>query len=95
MLALPSSECKGNEVNESWKCMCASATTKNALCSPSFSQKSFCLFVATRVCVLALPPRCYRAGHVINLILTGTGNTLASVEKRPFSVYRRCGDVGG
>ena len=52
MLALPSSECKGNEVNESWQCMCACATTEKALCSPSFS-------VATRVCPLALLVCCY------------------------------------
>ena len=36
-MALPSSECKGNEVNESWQCMCACATTEKALCSPSIS----------------------------------------------------------
>ena len=35
------------------------------------------------------------AGHVINLTLTRIGNTLASMEKRPFPVYRQFGDVGG
>ena len=52
-----------------------------------FSQKS----VATRVC----PRRVAIAGHVIKLKLTRRGNTLASMESRPFPVYRRCGDVGG
>ena len=46
------------------------------------------LFVATRVC----PRRVAIAGHVIKVKLT---NTLASMEKRPFPVYRRCGDDGG
>ena len=32
------SEYTGNEVNESWQCMRACATTEKALCSPSFSQ---------------------------------------------------------
>ena len=49
------------------------------------------LFVATRVC----PRRVAIAGHVIKVKLTRTVNTLASMEKRPFPVYRRCGDVGG
>ena len=49
------------------------------------------LFVATRVC----PRRVAIAGHVIKLKLTGRGNTLASMERRPFPVYRRCGDDGG
>ena len=52
------------------------------------------LFVATRVCPLALLARVAIAGHVINLTLTRM-NKLASMEKRPFPVYRRCGDVGG
>ena len=70
--------------------MCACATTEKALCSPSFSQRS--LLVATRVC----PQRVAIAGHVIkvNVIkvkLTRRGNTLASMEKRPFPV----GDDGG
>ena len=43
------------------------------------------LFVATRVC----PRRVAIAGHVIKL------RTLASMERRPFPVYRRCGDDGG
>ena len=34
------------------------------------------------------------AGHVIKLKLTRRGNTLASMERRPFPVYRRCGDDG-
>ena len=38
---LPSSECKGIEVNESWLCMCGCATTEKALCSPPFSSRSF------------------------------------------------------
>ena len=49
------------------------------------------LFVATRVC----PRRVAIAGHVIKLKLTRRGNTLASMERRPFPVYRRCGDNGG
>ena len=49
------------------------------------------LFVATRVC----PRRVAIAGHVIKVKLTRRGNTLASMEKRPFPVYRRCGDDGG
>ena len=49
------------------------------------------LFVATRVC----PRRVAIAGHVINVKLTRRGNTLTSMEKRPFPVYRRCGDDGG
>ena len=49
------------------------------------------LFVATRVC----PRRVAIAGHVIKLKLTRRGNTLASMERQPFPVYRRCGDVGG
>ena len=50
IIGLPSSECKGNEVNESWQCMCA----EKALCSPSFSQRSF-------VCCYESMPvaRCY------------------------------------
>ena len=32
---------------------------------------------------------------MINLTLTRIGNTLASMEKRPFPVYRRCVDVCG
>ena len=46
------------------------------------------LFAATRVCVAI-------AGHVIKLKLTRRGNTLASMERQPFPVYRRCGGVGG
>ena len=38
------------------------------------------LFVATRVC-----PRC---------VAIAIGNTLALMERRPFPVYRRCGDAG-
>ena len=49
------------------------------------------LFVATRVC----PRRVAIAGHVIKLKLTRRGNTLASMERQPFPVYRRCGDDGG
>ena len=49
------------------------------------------LFVATRVC----PLRVAIAGHVIKLKLTRRGNTLASMERRPFPVHRRCGGVGG
>ena len=49
------------------------------------------LFVATRVC----PRRVAIAGHVIRLKLTRRGNTLASMVRRPFPVYRRCGDDGG
>ena len=49
------------------------------------------LFVATRVC----PRRVAIAGHVIKVKLTRRGNTLASMEKRPFPVHRRCGDDGG
>ena len=49
------------------------------------------LFVATRVC----PRRVAIAGHVIKLKLSRRGNTLASMERRSFPVYRRCGDVGG
>ena len=45
------------------------------------------LFVATRVC----PRRGAIAGHVIKLKLTRRGNTLSSMERRPFPVYRRCG----
>ena len=47
--------------SESWQCMCASATTESAVFGV--------LFVATRVCPLALPPVAI-AGHVINLPLT-------------------------
>ena len=37
------------------------------------------------------------AGHVINLTLTRTENReyISVNGKRPFPVYRRCGDVGG
>ena len=49
------------------------------------------LFVAMRVC----PRRVAIAGHVIKVNLTRRGNTLASMERRPFPVFRRCGDVGG
>ena len=49
------------------------------------------LFVARRVG----PRRVAIAGHVIKLKLTRRGNTLASMERRPFPVYRRCGDDGG
>ena len=49
------------------------------------------LFVATRVC----PWHVVIAGHVIKLHMTRRGNTLASMERRPFPVYRRCGDDGG
>ena len=49
------------------------------------------LFVAMRVC----PRRVAIAGHVIKVKLTRRGNTLASMERRPFPVFRRCGDVGG
>ena len=53
ILALPSSECKGNEVNQSWQCMCACATTEKALSSPSFSQSFVC-------CYESMPAaRCY------------------------------------
>ena len=48
------------------------------------------LFVATRVC----PRRVAIAGHVIKLKLTRRGNTLASMERRHFLVFRRCGDDG-
>ena len=47
--------------------------------------------VATRVC----PRRVAIAGHVIKVKLTRRGNTLASMEKRPFPVHSRCGDDGG
>ena len=54
LLALTSSECKGNEVNETWQCMCECATTEKALCSPSFSQRSFVC------CYESMPAaRCY------------------------------------
>ena len=49
------------------------------------------LFAAMRVCLW----RVAIAGHVIKLKLTRRGNTLASMERQPFPVYRRCGDVGG
>ena len=49
------------------------------------------LFVATRVC----PRRVAIASYVIKIKLTRIGNTLASMEKRPFPVHRRCGDYGG
>ena len=49
------------------------------------------LFVATRVC----PRRVAISGHVIKVKLARRGNTLASMEKRPFPVHRRCGDDGG
>ena len=49
------------------------------------------LFVATRVC----PRRVAMAGHVIKLKLPRRGNTLVLMERRPFPVYRRCGDDGG
>ena len=49
------------------------------------------LFVATRVS----PRRVAIASHVIKLKLTRRGNTLASLERRPFPVYGRCGDDGG
>ena len=49
------------------------------------------LFVATRVC----PRRVAIAGHVIKVKMTRRVNTLASMEKRPFPVHRRCGDDGG
>ena len=58
LLALPSSECKVNEVNDSWQCMCACATTEKALCVRHRLVKGV-LFVATRVCPLLLPARCY------------------------------------
>ena len=48
------------------------------------------LFVAMRVC----PRRVAIAGHVIKLKLTRRRNTLSSMERRPFPVYRRCGDDG-
>ena len=75
--------CKGNEVNESWQCMCACATTEKVLCSRRRLGKGV-LFVATRVC----PRRVAVVGHVIKLKLTRRGNTLASMEKRLFLVYR-------
>ena len=52
---LSSSECKGDEVNESWQCMCACATTtEKALCSPSFRQRCFVC------CYKSMPAaRCY------------------------------------
>ena len=54
LLALPSFECKGNEVNQSWQRMCACATTEKALCSPPFSQRSFVC------CYESMPAaRCY------------------------------------
>ena len=40
------------------------------------------LFAATRVC----PRRVAIAGHVIKVKLTRRGNTLASMERRPFPV---------
>ena len=52
------------------------------------------LFVATRVCPLALPARCY-SGSRDQVTIDQDQNTLASMEKWPFPVYRRCGDVGG
>ena len=57
LLALPSSECKGNEVNESWYCMCACATMEKALCSPSFSQSFVCCYESMPV------TRCYNGSR--------------------------------
>ena len=69
----------------------ASACVK-ALSSPSFSQKEFCLLLREYARGALL------AGHVIKLKFTrihSRGNTLAAMERRPFPVYRRCGDDGG
>ena len=70
--------------------MCACATTEKKRCVRRHLAQGD-LFVATRVC----PRRVAIAGHVMKLKLTRRGNTLASMERRPFPVYRRCGDDGG
>ena len=71
-------------------CACVGALLRRKRCVRRHLAQGV-LFVATRVC----PRRVAIAGHVIKLKFTRTANTLASMERRPFPVYRRCGDHGG
>ena len=89
------SECKGNVGMRSMKVgsACVHALLRRKRCVRHRLAKGVCSLLREYA-----RWHCWRVaitGHVINLPLTRIGNTLASMEKRAFSVYRRCGEVGG
>ena len=68
---------------------CACATTEKALCSPSFSPRSFVC------CYESIPAaRCY-SGSRDEVEIDQKREYISVNGKGPFPVYRRCGDDGG